>query len=115
MDCSAFDFDAYAQHALGLAGYSDQADLERHLKGGCADCLGSLREALLFWLAFAARTGLPQGLEPSRDLKDRIMLAVGEPLGFWPSGTPWTAPMHDESELMEMSASADAEKYLIFR
>lgn len=83
MSCSRFTTDEYAFYALGTLDGEDRELLRLHLSENCSTCVPELKDALRFWLVFAALTEKTQGClfpKPSPMLRERV-LDIARPHG----------------------------------
>jgi len=66
--------DEYELHALGLSDGFERAEIEHHLRQGCAHCRAGLRNALITSVMIMQ---LAPDVEPPRALRKRVIASVG--------------------------------------
>jgi anti-sigma-K factor RskA len=71
--------DLHELYVLGVLDGEEKIELEQHLATNCPQCAAGLRKALRFSSMLGT---LPEAVEPSRDLRRRVLASVGlEPKG----------------------------------
>jgi len=73
----------YELYTLGVLEEPERAEIDQHLGANCPECQAGVKGALRLNALLAT---LPEGVEPSRQLRQRVMASVGvEPAlsRFW--------------------------------
>jgi anti-sigma-K factor RskA len=82
LTCNHCTSEEYAFFAIGTLEGPDRDLIRSHVRSGCQDCIGEIRDALAFWCLLAAlteRTQLMENRAPSRKLRERVIAIAAPP------------------------------------